>query len=59
MSIGLPYVASCRIDGKLKHNLDLVKMNALTALVRLPDGNVVKRSFRKHGLELTYIDVTH
>jgi len=58
MSIGLPYIASCRISGERQYNLDLVKLNALTALVRLPDGNVVKRSFRKHGLELTYIDVT-
>jgi len=58
MSIGLPYLASFRLSGERAHNAEIVKLNTHTALVRLPDGQVVKRSYKKHGLELTYIDVT-
>lgn len=58
MSLLLPYVAECYIDGKKMKNLEVVHFNDKTALVRLPNGDLVKRSYKKHGLEITYIDVT-
>ena len=51
----LPYVASCKIGTETLNNLPVLEMNNHTIKVRLPDGNVIKRSFRKHNPQITFL----
>jgi len=53
--IELPFFARCTISGAVYDQLPVVSMNMYTAKVRLPNGDVVKRSFRKHDIDLTYV----
>jgi len=51
----LPYYANCKIAGEDHFKLPIVKMNPHSVLVKLPDGEVIKRSFRKHNIEVVYV----
>lgn len=46
-------IADIRISGNQRMRVDVVKLNAKTVLVRLPDGNTIKRHIRKHDVNLT------
>jgi len=56
MNITLPYRADCLVSGEMQHNLEVLKMNHYSLLVRLPTREPVKRSFRKHRVLLTFMD---
>ena len=56
MNILLPYRADCNFTNGREHNLEVLKMNHYTLLVRHPGGSPVKRSFRKHDVQLTFMN---
>jgi hypothetical protein len=55
MTLILPYVASCIIAGEKYDNLEVVEMTGLHCKVRLPNGDIVKRNYKRHKVELAYI----
>ena len=58
MTLILPYVAECVIAGEKHYNLEVVELTKYTCKVRLPSGDIVKRNFRKHDVEVKYVRVT-
>jgi hypothetical protein len=57
MTLALPFVADCTIAGKRYNNLEVVKMNENSVHVRLPNGDIVKRNFRKHSIDVKFVRV--
>jgi hypothetical protein len=53
--IELPFFARCTIGSETFNKLPILEMNDYTVKVRLPNGDIVKRSFRKHDVEITYV----
>lgn len=58
VSLELPYYANCRIAGKSHTKLPIIKMNDKTIVVRLPDGQCIKRHLDKHPVDIVFVDAT-
>ena len=72
MPLATPFTAECRVGDKTFENVEVVKMNKHTCWVRFiapqkapslligdnRQETIIKRHIRKHGVKLTYVDVT-